>query len=41
MVESLHLKYVWLIETIYKAKQITFEEINRKWMDCELSEGLE
>ena len=41
MAVSLHLKYVWLIETIYKAKRITFEEINRKWMDCELSEGLE
>lgn len=41
MAVSLHLKYVWLIETIYKAKQITFEEINRKWMDCDLSEGLE
>ena len=31
-------KYVWLVETIYKAKKITFEEINEKWLDNDLSE---
>lgn len=34
-------KYVWLVETIYRAKNITFEEINAKWVDNDLSEGLE
>lgn len=31
--------YVWLAETIYKAKKISFEEINRCWMDNDMSEG--
>ena len=34
-------KYVWLVETIYKAKRITFEEINEKWLGSEISEGVE
>ena len=34
-------KYVWLVETIYKAKRITFEEINERWLDNEISEGVE
>ena len=41
MVKSLLNKYVWLAETIYKAKRITFEEINEKWLGNELSEGVE
>ena len=32
-------KYVWLVETIYKAKKITYEEINQSWLDNDLSEG--
>ena len=32
-------KYVWLVETLYKAKRITLKEINRKWSQTELSEG--
>jgi hypothetical protein len=28
-----------LAETIYKAKKISFEEINRRWMDDDMSEG--
>ena len=32
-------KYVWLVETIYKAKKISFEEISRRWMDNDMSEG--
>ena len=31
-------KYVWLVETIYMAKKISFEEINRRWMDNDMSE---
>lgn len=34
-------KYVWLVETIYKAKKISLKEINSKWLETDLSEGLE
>lgn len=34
-------KYVWLVETLYKAQRITFEEINERWIRSEISEGLE
>ena len=35
-------KYVWLVETIYRAHKISYEEINRKWLDDEdFSEGIE
>lgn len=35
-------KYVWLVETIYRAHKISYEEINRKWLDDEdFSEGVE
>ena len=34
-------KYVWLVETIYKAKRITLEEINERWLVSEISEGVE
>ena len=33
-------KYVWLIETIYRARRITFKEINKRWRDnVEMSGG--
>ena len=41
MAKNLLNKYVWLVETIYKAKRITFEEINEKWVANDLSEGIE
>jgi len=35
-------KLVWIVETIYKAHKITFEDLNRKWMDnTDLSGGEE
>lgn len=34
-------KYVWLVETIYKNKYISYEEINEKWLDDDISEGVE
>ncbi len=34
-------KYVWLVKTLYHAKKITLKEINRRWLDTDLSEGLE
>lgn len=26
-------KLVWIMETIYRAHKISFEELNRRWMD--------
>lgn len=35
-------KLVWIVETIYKERKITFEDLNRKWMDnVDLSGGEE
>lgn len=35
-------KLAWIVETIYKAKKISFEDLNRKWMDnTDLSGGEE
>ncbi len=39
MAKNLLNKYVWLVETINKAKKITFEEINEKWLDNDMSEN--
>ena len=41
MAKNLLNKYVWLVETIYKSNGINFEELNKKWLDSELSEGVE
>ena len=41
MSKNLINKYVWLVETLYRAKKITLKEINRKWAESELSEGEE
>ena len=34
-------KYVWLVDTIHQAKRISFEDINRRWLTNDMSEGLE
>lgn len=35
-------KYVWVIETIYRAKKISFKELNDKWLiDREMSRGID
>lgn len=39
MAKNLLNKYVWLVETIYKAKRISYEEINYRWLDNDMSEG--
>jgi hypothetical protein len=39
MAKNLLNKYVWLVDTIYKAKRITFDEINLRWLDNDMSEG--
>lgn len=31
-------KYVWLVDTIYRAGRITFEGINQKWLDQEMDD---
>lgn len=41
MAQSLMSKYVWIIDTIYKANKISFKELNRRWLDSEISEGVE
>lgn len=32
-------RYMWLVNTIYRAGRITFTEINRRWVECPLSGG--
>ena len=39
MAKNLLNKYVWLVDTIYRVGKITYEEINRRWLDNDLSEG--
>ena len=34
-------EYIWLVNTIYQAKAITLAEINRLWLQTEMSEGVE
>ncbi len=34
-------KYIWLVDTIHRAGKISFEEINKKWLRSDMSEGLE
>lgn len=33
-------EYIWLVNTIYKANGITLAEINEKWLQTEMSEGI-
>jgi hypothetical protein len=39
MAENIFNKYIWLVDTIYQAKQITFEEINEHWLRTDMSNG--
>ena len=34
-------EYIWLMNTISKARRITFSEINEKWLETDMSEGKE
>ena len=38
---ALFKEYIWLVNTIYKAKRISLSEINAKWIRTEMSEGVE
>lgn len=39
--QSLIAKYVWVIETIYRAGKISFKELNKRWLRDEISRGEE
>ena len=39
--QSLIGKYVWVIETIYRTGKISFKELNRRWLDDDISRGVE
>ncbi|MDR0863793.1 MAG: hypothetical protein LBO74_02525 [Candidatus Symbiothrix sp.] len=39
MAKSILNRYIWLADTVYRAGKITFEEINRKWLNTDWSEG--
>ena len=40
--QTLINKYVWVIETIYRAKKISFKELNERWQnDIDISRGAE
>lgn len=41
MAKDLFNRYIWLVDTIYRAGTITLDEINRKWLRCALSNGEE
>ena len=40
MSQNLLNKYVWLVDTIYRHKFISFERINELWLENDMSEGL-
>ena len=37
---ALFKEYIWLVNTIDRAKRITFAEINERWLRTEMSEGI-
>jgi len=39
--QSLITKYVWVIETIYRRRKITFKELNELWLRDDISRGVE
>lgn len=39
MAKNLLNKYVWLVDTIYKAKLISYDDINLRLLDNDMSEG--
>lgn len=41
MARNMISKYVWIIETIYKSKRISFKELNERWLDDDISEGVD
>ncbi len=39
--QSLISKYVWVIETIYRRRKISFKELNHRWLDDDISRGVD
>lgn len=39
MAKNLFNRYIWLVDTIYRAGKITLEEINRRWVQTDMSGG--
>ena len=39
MAKDLFNRYVWLVNTVFRAGKITFEEINERWVNNEMSWG--
>ena len=39
MVKDLFRRYIWLVDTVYRAGRLTFEEINERWRRTEMSGG--
>ena len=37
---ALFQEYIWLVNTIHRFGRLTLEEINRRWLDTEMSEGI-
>ena len=37
---ALFQEYIWLVNTIHRFGRLTLEEINRRWLETELSEGV-
>ena len=34
-------EYIWLVNTINKAQSISFADIQKKWLETDMSEGIE
>lgn len=34
-------EYIWLVNTINKARAISFEYLQKKWLETDMSEGIE
>lgn len=41
MARNMISKYVWIIETIYKSGRISFKELNERWLNDDISEGVD
>ncbi|MCF0236163.1 MAG: WYL domain-containing protein [Bacteroidaceae bacterium] len=39
--QNLIAKYVWVVETIYRARRITFDALNRQWRKAEIGRGVD
>lgn len=37
---ALFQQYIWLVNTIHRCRKLTLDEINRHWIETEMSEGL-